>query len=290
MSGLLASAMAMLAGMLFGLNVHIQRRGLAGTDPLTGSLFSVAAMAVLFWCVAPFLVDLSWWLTTPAAFFAIGGLLIPGVGQGMQIYSIRRVGPSLTAAIGAFAPLFAAIPAVLFLGERLGVQGICAMALMITGLMLAAWSPRGVARGWPVWALSLPLVASMARGGAQPVTKAGLTLGANPIFAALVMASVSTLTIGLIVLARRGLGGGGKPVGRGGRWFALSGVLNGVGILFLNIAISLGDVTLVAPLVSTAPLWAVAFAGLGMGPERPRPRHGVVAVMVVLGAVMLITR
>lgn len=289
MSLLLAPFFALLAGALFGLNVHIQRHGLGRTDPLVGTLYSVAAMAGFFWLVAPFFVEWAWFLTVSAGLFALGGLVFPAAGQGLQIFSIRKVGPSLTAAVGSFVPFIAAIPAVLFLGEALGVQGTFAMLLMVAGLVLAVWSPRGVARGWPLWALALPLGAALARGLTQPVTKAGLNLGTNAIFATLVYASVSTVVI-LMLVAATGRRGQIAAPGRGARWFALSGVINGIGILCVNTAISLGDVTLVAPLVSTTPLWTVALAGLGLGPERPRPRHALVAIMVVSGAALLLTR
>ena len=286
---LLPALSALAAGALFGLIVHIQQKGLDGTDALVGSFISVAAAAAMFWLLSPLFVDWTWWTTGAALLFALCGIVFPSMGQGLQVASVERIGPALTSAIGSFAPLFAVIPAVVFLHEEFGLQAAAGLALMIAGLVLTVLGPRGIPRGWPAWALLLSLGAAAARGLIQPVTKVGFAEVDSPFFATLVMASVSTVVLGVMVAGQKRPAStpGWKP---GYGWFALSGVINGCGILALQFAISRGDVTVAAPFASTTPLWALVFGALFFRHERLGPRHGAVAILVVLGAVLIVTR
>lgn len=111
----------------------------------------------------------------------------------------------------------------------------------------------------------------------------------SPFFAALIAGSVSTVVLAAVVMTRdRGAGrimAGGAAV----RWFMLSGVINGFGILALNGALSRGDVTVVAPLAATTPLWALLFGVAIFRRETLRPRNYLIAALVVTGAIILVT-
>lgn len=277
------------AGALFGFNVHIQRIGLDGTDGLTGAVVSVGSMASLFWLLSPFAVDYAWLLSWGTLIFAAAGLLFPAMGQFLQITSVARVGPAMTAAIGSFAPVFAVVPAIVFLGESFGLQGAIAVALMMTGLALSAIGPRGLPRGWPIWALLLPLGAAAARGLTQPALKYGMIDVPSPFMAAMITATVSTGVLLTLRALRRNV----TPLPRVPRafaTFALSGVINGIGILSLAAAIRAGGVTLTAPLAATAPLWSLLFGGILFRRETIGLRHLGVAALVVLGVALLVTR
>lgn len=282
---------ALGAAALFGLNVHVQGRALRGADALTGAFLSVGAMAALFWLCAPFVIDWHWFLTSAAAVFALAGLGFPAMGQAFQVASVGRVGPSLTSAIGSFTPIFAITPAILFMGETLRPLGALGLGLMILGLILSALTRRGIPRGFPLWALLLPLAAAAGRGMAQPVLKIGLDDVASPFFAALVTATVSTAVLGLVVLRRRAVAAAALPHSRRALWlFALSGVINGMGILSLSGAVMRGDLTLVSPLIATSPLWSLFFGIVAFRGEKVTGRHLLVASLVVAGAVLLVTR
>ena len=134
--------------------------------------------------------------------------------------------------------------------------------------------------------LLLPLGAALARGLAQPITKLGLTEVPSPYFATLVFATVSTLVLAglLLVTGRahrvRNTSGFGS--------FALSGLVNGTGILVLNAAIGMSSVTLTAPLASMSPFWALALGYLVFKTEQLGLRHLFVALLVVAGLVLII--
>ncbi|MEM9106758.1 MAG: DMT family transporter [Pseudomonadota bacterium] len=286
---IIAAVSALLAGVLFGLNVHIQHRALDTTDSLTGAAISLGVSAAMLWISSPLWMDWNWWSSGTVILFALCGLLFPAFAQLLQIRSIETVGSSLSAAIGAFAPLFAVVPAVLFLNETVNLQAATGIALLMAGLCISGFRTHRIQRTWPVWALLLPLGASAVRGGTQPIVKVGLNEIPSAFFATLVMTTVSTLVLSACLIATRRTVHSfkGKP---GAVWFAVSGAVNCSGILALAFAIKLGGVTLTAPLASTAPLWALFFGALIFRREALGLQHIVVACMVVLGAMLIITR
>ncbi len=289
---LLTAALALTASALFGMNVHVQNGAKrAGADGLVGALVSVSVMSAMFLVIAPFTISLAWFATGAAGLFALVGLIFPAAGQGLQIAAVSRVGPALTSSVGAFAPVFAVVPAVLLLDERLGLQGTAGLALMIAGLALAPLGRKGLPRGWPLWALLLPLGAGAARGLGQPALKIGLAEVPSPIFATMVASLVSMAVLALVMLLRR------RPVPppppssrRTLGLFALSGLINGFGILSLNAALSNGQVTLAAPLASATPLWVLLFSVLFFRGERVSRGQLLIALLVVAGGALLVAR
>lgn len=260
-----------------------------GADALSGAFLSVVSMAATFWVFAPWVIEWSWFLQPGALIFAVAGIFFPAVGQTCQIFSVKKVGPALTSALGSFAPIFASVPAILFLGETFGVQSAIAMTLMVGGLILSAMPSRGISRNWPLWALALPLSAAAVRGLSQPVMKLGMVSVPSPFFAGFLTATVSSVVLALIMTARnRGqfrVVANSRSMG----WFILSGVINGAGIFALNYALSSGNVTVIAPLASTAPLWALLFGALLFRNEVLRPKNYLISALVVAGAVLLVT-
>ena len=279
--------LSLLTAALFGANVHVQRMALADTDPATGALLSVGGMAALFWAMAPVALDPAWFATRAALIFAGVGLFFPALGQTLQIAAVRRVGPALTSVIGSFTPFFAILLAVALLGETVGLRGLAGVGLMIGGLVLAGWPRRGLPRGFPLWALALPLGAALARGIGQPLNRLGLMDLPSPYFATLVAATVSLGVLGVQAGLRK------TPARRGARGlrlFLLSGVVNGLGILTLNAALHQGRVALVSPLVATAPLWSLALGVTLFRSETLGRRHLVIALLVFAGSVLIVTR
>ena len=262
-----APALALLSGAMFGFNVHIQHKGLAYTDALTGALVSVGAMAGLLWLLSPFVIEWHWWHSQAAFLFALCGLFFPAMGQRLSLISIAKIGPALTSAFGALTPFFAILPAVLFLGEIFRLQDAIGLAAIIAGMVLVAINRGDIRRTWPLWALLLSVGASASRGIAQPIAKIGMVAVASPFFATLVMASVSTIVLGLFVALRKKQPSKSVPA-RGLFWFALGGATNGAGILILNTAINQGDISVAAPLATTAPLWTLLFGALIFRTER----------------------
>lgn len=281
---------ALLAGLLFGIVAHVQKSALKGTEVSLGALISVATMAVVFWALSPFVIEWQWFNTRAALIFAVCGIIFPAVSQRLQVASVVHVGPALTSAMGSFAPLFAVVLAVTFLGERINLQGAAGMGLMLAGLLVSALGPgRGIARAFPLVALLLPLGASLARGVMQPTAKYGFAEVDSPFFATMVMSTVATFVLFVWMMKDRA----GRPLRQnrsGNLYFVLNGLLIGGGILSLQLGISYGSVSLAAPLSATTPLWTLAMGVLFFRNEQLTYRHLVMALLVVAGSVLVVTR
>lgn len=279
----------LLAAALFGLLIHFQRRGLESCDPLIGAFISVLAMTALLWILSPFFISYNWILSKAALIFFLGGLFFPASAQVAQAFSITKVGPAITSAMGAFAPFFAALPAIILLNENWNAQLILGMSIMTVGLILAAAKTNTLKRNWPIWVLLLPLGASLARGIIQPIVKVGLLDNPSPFLATLILGSSSTLMLAAMLL----ITGKYKLINnsvRGFKWFSISGIINAFGILSIMYAVYLGGVTLAAPLVATSPIWALLFGYLIFKNETLGYRHIFVAGLVVIGSILIVIR
>ena len=112
---------------------------------------------------------------------------------------------------------------------------------IVTGVVILTY--RGNTKSmWPIWAFSLPLGAAVLRALDHPLTKLGLDVVPEPLFAGLVGYSVSLL-VGLIASSIQNA----KvfPVIRwspGITWFLIGGIVNGISLWSLNTALNIGQV------------------------------------------------
>ena len=283
----LAALFALLSAASFGLVPHVQSKGLDTNDALTGSKVNMAAVVVIGLLFAPLYLEWSMFQTRGAWIYAVIGVFFPFLSMQLQYAAILRVGPSITSALGSFTPLFAIFPAIILFDEVVRLTGWIGIALMTLGLLAAAMRSRGVPRGFQLWALALPLGTAAIRGLMMPALKVGQETAPNPLFAFLIMASVSTLMIfGVHVIRRETLG---KP-NIGWLWFAGSGGVQLLGLIFLAMALKAGDIAVVSPLSSIAPICALLYGALIFKRETLGTRHVAVAILVVIGGIMLVTR
>jgi len=284
---IVAIVFAILSSILFALASIIAKYALAHLDELTGAFISVLTMAVFFWCVAIWNLEWDFWYSKATLYFVLAGFFLPALGQRFQILAVKHVGPALTSAIGAFLPLFAILPAILYLGETVTLFQFAGITLLVGGLILAAVG-RGISwRKRAFYLLLLPLCAAIVRAIAQPISKIGYNILAEPMFAMMVMTTVSSLAVGVMLLVQ------GSPrralsFTRGHCLFALVGAVTGSGILAIQVSLVAGSVTLAASLSSVAPVFSILLGAYIFKNERIFWWHGVVAVMVCLGAVFIV--
>lgn len=274
---------AALAAALFGAALVTTHSGLKFLDARAGARVSIPAATVLLWLIAPF-ADLAGWEVTAMGIFALVGLFFPAAVTLLTFKANRRLGPSVTGAVGSTAPLFAVLGAALFLGEALGIRELLATSLIVLGSVLLS-GPQRAERGGRRSAMWLPWTAAALRALAQVLSKAGLTLWPNPFAAALVGYTVSSLAVWT---ATRG-----KPVprqvhGRGAAWFAATGILNGIAVLCLYRALSEGTVVLVSPIVATYPLFTLALSAIFLREERMNRTLVGGVTLIVTGVIALL--
>jgi drug/metabolite transporter (DMT)-like permease len=77
------------------------------------------------------------------------------------------------------------------LGEQLSLALAIGTSAVVAGAVVAAWNPQGLGRTWPLWAIALPLGASLIRAIGHIGTRYGLLEVDSPSFAVLVGNTVS---------------------------------------------------------------------------------------------------
>ena len=280
----LAPVYALCSAFLFALSNHFSNMGLEGSDARTGTLVSIATSAVVYWLFAPFFVHLWYFATQAAALFAVVGIIRPALSSALAISSIKIMGPTLTSALTAATPIFGALFAITLLGERLTWPIAIGTAAVVSGAVVAAWNPQGVKRAWPLWAIALPLGASLIRATGHTVTKVGLLEVPSPSFAVFLGNTVSLVsTLIAFKWERRPIVG----TRRSHLWFMASGVANALSIQFLNSALHVGELISVVPIVSATPVFTMLMGLLYFGRETITWRTAATIALIVPGVLLV---
>ena len=276
---------AVTAAAGLGAAMVTTRLGLRYATPLAGAAIGVPSTTLMFWCLAPFLLDTGGFNLTAAGMFALVGLFFPAAVTLLTYTGNQRMGPTITSSVSCTTPMFALSGAILFLGEALTAGNVLGTAVIVLGMLVLTWSGGTRARSWPLWAISLPFAAAAIRALAQVLTKAGLTLWSNPYAAGLIGYTVSAAVI--LVVARAG--GAPKVTDRRAvPWFVATGFFNGSSLFLMYVALSKGQVSMVSPIVATYPLFTLALSMLILRHDRVTPRLAAGAVLTVAGVAVLL--
>lgn len=280
-----AALLALAAALCFAIAQILIQFGLRTVPSWRSPLYSIGGSALLAWLFAAVFVDFGQSDLEAVAIFAGVGVIFPVLVSILSVRSNEKLGPAVAAAVGNVSPLFAVLGAVLFLGERPTPGQLVGLAMVIGGVALLALRGGSGGRQWPIWVLALPLSAALVRGAIQPAIKTALALWHEPLAAAAIGYTMSTIVI-LLVVGRRAWRTG--PADRRGvMWFTLVGVFNGAATFLLYAALGLGSITLVAPLVALFPLIAVGLSLIFLRGER-LPVVGLLGVVASAAGVIVL--
>ena len=280
-------ALALLSAACFGAALIVIHYGLRYATSYTGAKISLSTTFVLWWLLAPLLLDVSGWHAGAATIFAIVGLFYPGAVTVLTNESNRLLGPTLTGTVSSTAPLFATALAVLVLGERLTAGVVAGGLTIVAALILMSW--RSSTTAPPGWRLLLPLSGAALRGLAQTLSKLGLLLWPSPFAATLISYSVSGAGIWGAALALARPASPQRFQKAALPWFMAAGILNGCAVLLLYHALHTGRVAVVAPLVALYPLFTMLFSAVVLKIEVLTKRMIVGALIAVAGVAMLVS-
>lgn len=276
-------AVAAAAGL--GAAMVTTRLGLRYATPLAGAAIGVPSTTLMFWCLAPFLLDTGGFSLAAAGIFALVGMFFPAAVTLLTYTGNQRMGPTITSSVSCTTPMFALSGAILFLGEALTAGNVLGTAAIVLGMLVLTWTGGARTRSWPLWTIALPFAAAAIRALAQVLTKAGLTLWENPYAAGLIGYTVSAAVI--LIAARAG---GAPKISdrRAMPWFVATGFLNGSSLFLMYLALVRGQVSMVSPIVATYPLFTLALSLLLLRHERVTPRVVAGAVLTVAGVAVLL--
>jgi len=271
---------ALMAAVLFGGQAILTMRSLAHVDPQTSSMIATGTCVLIFWLLAPFLLRGEYWLNPGMWVFLANGLVHPLFSMYLSFEAIKRMGATVSSTVSAITPLFAAAGAVLILGENLTLSLVPGTMGTVLGVMVLSWKGKGSAT-WVLAALIFPIGAAFIRGASSIIGKFGLEMLPSPYSASLVSFTVSFIGTVLIYRYRVGRFPGRLPV-KGLKWAGLAGVSIAMGVLCMYSALKSGLVVVVAPIISTYPLFTL-FISLIFRLETLSARLFIGVIMVVAG-------
>ncbi len=299
-----AEAIALMAAFAYASVSVSSRLGLQYSTPLTATCVAMAVRMTLLWCGVAVMGGV------PAvAGLAVLLFVLLGVMQAVTSYlsftGVARIGASRSQPLRTTYPLWSAVWSVALLGESLTPGLMTGTVLVVAGTVLISWSPdraadrrQGAGGSRPVagaavprqrwWYIIFPLSAAFLAGIAFPVRRYALDISNQPLFFAAVLATVAAVCLA-ISLSSGGIRGRFSWDRRALLPFVVAGAFETVASLFSLIAVSMGQVVAVAPLVATSPLWTQVLALLFLrGVERLNVRSVAGTVAVVAGTVTII--
>ena len=276
--------LALASAFFVGLSNVLIRKGLDLGTKMQAIFLSLVTSTIIFWILAILFGDLHLLLVPAAVLFVVAGLLGGGMGRMLNITSIERIGVARTLPITGVAPFFATIVAILFLGEEYSFYLFFGAVLILFGIYVIS---RRASNGavFDKKDLLLPLTAAMFGGFSIAITRKALLVLGDP-FIGLAIAGTAALILALVYILASGQIRYVRPAVSAGKIFILAG-LAGSAAFFLNFsALKIGDVSMVAPVFSTFPLFAVLLSHLFLK-EEITARIWLGAVIIILGIAVI---
>lgn len=284
----MAEYYAFQAALCFSIAHIFVRRGLAGSNALTGSVISLGTSSVVFWTLALFLAPLPLLANPAIGYFIAGGFFAPAIGQTLGYIGMERIGVARSSPIVNTSPMFSSVFAVLLLGEVWLAQNILGTCLVILGVVVLSTS-RPASGEWNKKDIIYPILAALAFGISTTFRKSGLMVIPVPLLAA----AVTVGTAFVVLLAIVGLMGGRKILRfnrRSGGWLFAGALINSGAILSFFSALNVGTVVRVEPLVACNPLLTILWASIFLRQlETLTLRVIIGALVTVAGTVLVVT-
>lgn len=276
------------AALCFSIAHIFIRRGLVGSNAMTGSFISLSMSAAILWLLFPFFAPLSALWTPVSLVFVMAGIFAPGIGRTLSYVGIEKIGVARSVPIANSSPIFASVFAVVFLAEAWVPQNILGTLLVISGVIIL--SVAKPAQGeWRKLDVIYPLVGAMAFGASAILRKAGLGYVDIPVMAAAVTAGSAAL-FSLALLQFRGGKEAFKLTRRSAAWLFTAGLVNTAAMLSVFYALSHGKVVIVEPLVSSNPVLTLLLTAIFLRDlEAINMRVIIGALLTVTGTVLVVT-
>jgi uncharacterized membrane protein len=280
---------ALANAFLFALHNMLTKKGLRYSNPATAVISSLLINIVFLWGVSILFVPLSSLTSAAILIFVVVGLFQPGLTRLLTYKGIDALGVAITDPIRATTPLFSAMMAIIFLGEKITVPIVVATLTIMAGITLLSWHSGSMKLVGSAVFLWYPIAASALAGASQVVRKFGLAAVPHPFLAAAVTASssfvVSVLTLWYVEKTEETW----KMNRHCFWWFLAAGVTISLGMTCIYYALDLGKVSVVIPISSTGPFFSLIFAALFLRDVERVTVRIVVAAAMIIGGVLVLT-
>jgi len=278
-------ALALASALCSAASTVLISRGLVRYGPYTGAWVNLVVGTTCVWIALLLAGGPGRPTASAVAYFALAGLIGTVGGRLLRFMSIETVGASISAALINLSPLVASTLAIAVLGERVTAPIVVGTLVIVGGTTLL--SAGGRASGVRAAALVLPLMSAVCFGVVAVLRKIGLA-GMAPIpgFAVNITAALIAYTAFLVASRQSAL-----MLCRGESlvYFVMAGVAENAGVFLLLLALSVGTVSVVAPLASVSPIFVLVLSFFFLRGIEMLNRRIVVGTLLIVSGVYLLT-
>jgi len=278
---------AIISAAAWAVDSILVRKGTAFSNPSTAALISFFVNTAILGPYIFFQYPLEKIFQPANLFFVVSGIIQPAIVRVLFYVGIVRLGVSRAGPIRGTSPFFSVAIAFFLFQDRPGLIVYLGGILTVAGTWLVSYKRAGEAK-WRPRDLLFPLGAAMLASVSQNIRKMGLNSTSEPIIAA----TVSTAT-SLFCLFGSVLFSGNMrsiqinrpclPYYGGAAVFAL------IGQLCTFIALNGGQISVVAPLINTTPLFVIGLTALFLRGEEKINRFVVIGVVLLVAGIAAIT-
>ena len=276
--------LALTASFISAASTVLIQRGLRGSDAYAGFWVNLVVGAVGLWAAVFVTGGPGHVSATGIAFFVAAGVLGTFAGRLLRYVAIDKVGASVAAAVTNLNPLFAALLAIVLLGERVTVPTTIGTLVIVSGTVLLSGGVQRV--GFRAGDIVIPLLSAACFGVVSVLRKLGLAQ-IGPVFGSAVNVTPALVGFTAFLLAS---GRGAIAPARGASlgYFIAAGVAENAAVFLNVVALSVGTVSVVAPLYGTAPIFVLLLSFLflrGLDALTPRVVIGTLLIVVGVGLI-----
>lgn len=283
------------AASLWAATVLLFRRPIRDHGPRTINLAKCLLAAVLQGATVVALGETQTLLRAPGAelaFLAVSGLVGLTLGDTALFAAVSRIGVHRTLLLQTLAPVFAAIFAAVWRGERPTGTEVAGTVLILAGVALVVAPRRGDAEdsGWDLPGIALSVLAALGQGAGVVLAKSGME-SIPPVPASFFRLAVAAAGLVVLSLALRRLG---RIVPLLRAPASLSRVVPATFLgtyiaLFLMMAgVALAPAGVAAVLLATSPVFSLVFESVAdRKPIAPRAALG--TALAVAGVAVLVS-
>lgn len=247
--------LALLAAFSYAVFTICARLGLNHSTPITATIVALSVRTLTLWAAVFLTGGIPQVATIALLLFIILGIAQTAMSL-LTFTGIHKIGASRSEPLRNSYPLWAAIIAILILHEQAGLPVLAGTLLVVVGVILISWRPAVATSDYRWWHVLFSLSAGFLAGIAFPVRRYALTLSNEPLFFAALVAVVSLACLVIYLL---------MPVAtRPPTWdrkallpFVAAGGFEALGTVLVLMALSVGRVVVVSPIVATTPLWTL---------------------------------
>lgn len=293
-----AGAFAIIGALAFAFDAIVTRRAVIKVSNAAAGVMISAPLSVPFFLIILTAIgqigsifSFSWqsyaWLST-------AGILHFVVGRSLNYTCVQLVGANRTNILRRVSPLVAVVLGVSVLGEPLSWQLIIGVLLITggvvaTGLNLQTLRDHSLTSGIPRKAILFGIGTGLAWGISPILIKLGLGESGSPVAGALIAYLAATVVLSISLLNRDRRTALVSMPGRAVAFFCLSGLLSSTAQLMKFIALSMAPASVIAPLFSMSPVFAIVLAFLlNRKLEVFSPTVIMATIAAIAGAILLL--